>query len=224
MSSDARARTRRRMRPQVLSALVIALLLSAAGGGLRVAAAQEAAGDARVQALAQSRQAAEQAHLRRVAAWGALNAAGGLALVLSTSRAAHPARWGFGLQSGLWGAVNLGIALPGLLGGPGDPASAFQDALGAERTLHDILLLNMGLNVAYAGVGTAMVVAGYRDVRSARSWRGHGTALVIQGAGLFVLDGVALLASRTRLADLLRLPEGIVGALGPGGFVLSVPL
>lgn len=196
------------------SRFLIALLL--AGVILPAASlrAQEERAEERVSALSVALQQGQQAHLQRVAVWGGLNAAAGLALVLSAGRRAHPARWGFGLQSGLWGAVNLGIALPGLLGGPGDAAVSYPQALSAERTYHDLLLLNMGLNVAYTGVGTALLVAGYRGVRSARAWRGHGAALVVQGAGLLVLDGVALLAARARLADLLRLSTDLTAAAG----------
>lgn len=43
---------------------------------------------------------------------------------------------------------------------------------------------------------------GYRDVRSAAAWRGHGAALIVQ-AGLLVLDGIALWDARGRLSHLL---------------------
>jgi sulfite exporter TauE/SafE len=75
--------------------------------------------------------------------------------------------------------------------------------LGAERQFHDILLFNLGLNVAYSAVGATMLGAGYRDVTSAGRWRGFGTSLILQGAGLLVLDGIAFFASRARLGTLL---------------------
>lgn len=202
---------------QALVALLLAVMILPAAS----LCAQETPAP-RVRALSRALKQDQQAHLQRVAVWGGLNAAAGLALVLGTRRRDRPARWGFGLQSGLWGAVNLGIALPGLLSGPGEVTAAYSQALGAERAYHDVLLFNMGLNVAYAGVGTALIVAGYRGVRSARAWRGHGTALVVQGAGLFVLDGVALLAARARLADLLRLSADLAAAAGPRGLVFTL--
>ncbi len=200
--------------------LLLCCALIVAAGFALVPVAAEAQDAEAVHQLAAARMDAERDHLWRVAAWGGLNAAGGLALVLSTRRAAHPARFGFGLQAGVWGVVNLGIAVPGLIGGAGTTTSAFAEALAAERGLHDLLLLNMGLNVAYAGVGAAMVVAGYRGVKSAEAWRGHGTALIVQGLGLLVLDGVALLASRARLADLLSVAGHVSGRAAPGGFAL----
>jgi hypothetical protein len=145
---------------------------------------------------------AERAHLWRVAAWGGANALGGLALVWGTSRSQRSARWHFGAMSAGWGLVNVGIATAGLLGSSAPPAD-LTAVRTAERQFHDILLFNLGLNVAYSAVGATMLGAGYRDVSNAERWRGFGTSLVLQGAGLLVLDGIAFFASRTRLAGLL---------------------
>lgn len=171
---------------------------------------------------AQSLQEAQRAHLWRVMAWGGVNAIGGTALFLEADSRRDPARHGFGAQSAAWGLVNVGIATVGLLADGGDTAGEKSETLAAERNYHDILLLNIGLNLAYSSVGTAMVVASYQGVDSARAWRGHGTALIVQGAGLLVLDGIALLGSRRRFGGLLGMPGQISGSALPGGFVLRV--
>ena len=196
---------------------------------LNRAMAQTSEDGARIESLVAERQASQRRHLWRVGAWGSLNFLGGAALMLGSDRQRQAARWGFGLQSGLWGAVNLGIAGVGLLSSSGSPTSVYGDAVSGERNYHDVLLLNMGLNVAYAAVGAAMVVAGYRDVRSAASWRGHGLALILQGAGLLVLDGISLVASRLRLTDLLGpdfvgVAGGLSGVAFPGGVSVVIPL
>lgn len=176
-----------------------------------------------VAALAQARHDAERAHLWRVAVWGTLNAAGGLALVLGTGRQEQPAYWGFGAQSGLWGAVNIGIAAAGLAAG-GDVSTSYDAALSAERTYHDILLFNLGLNVAYSSVGASLVILSYRGVDSARSLRGHGSSLIMQGAGLLVLDAIAFVGSRTRLAGLLDMVGSISARALPTGFAVAITL
>lgn len=175
----------------------------------------------RVASLVRDRTDAERAHLWRIAAWGTLNAAGGLALVLGTGRQERPAYWGFGAQSGLWGVVNIGIATAGLLSG-GDPVSGFDAAVAAERTYHDILLFNLGLNVAYSAVGTTLVAVSYRGVDSARSLRGHGTSLIMQGAGLILLDAIAFFGSRARLAGLLDMAGSVSARALPSGVALSI--
>lgn len=171
---------------------------------------------------AQTLQDAQRAHLWRVMAWGGANAIGGTGLFLEADSRRDPTCHGFGVQSAAWGLVNIGIATVGLLADRGNTAGKKAKTLVAERNYHDILLLNMGLNVAYSSVGTAMVVASYQGVDSARAWRGHGAALIVQGTGLLVLDGIALLGSRRRLGGLLGMPGQISGSALPGGFVLRV--
>jgi hypothetical protein len=101
-----------------------------------------------------------------------------------------------------WGVVNVGIAAGGLLAAGPSP-SELDALLAAERQFHDILLFNLGLNVAYSAVGATMLGASYYGVENAGRWRGFGTSLILQGAGLLVLDGIAFWASRDRLASLL---------------------
>ena len=175
-----------------------------------------------VQRLSQQRQTAETRHLWRVGAWGAANALGGLALVAATARSERTARWNFGAMSAGWGVVNVGIATAGLLSGNAAADPTLQAALGAERTFHDLLLVNLGLNVGYAAVGGALLAAGRRSVDHAARWRGFGTSLILQGAGLLVLDGIAFLASRARLGTLVDTAVQVSAHAGPTGAALTL--
>ena len=163
---------------------------------------------------------AQRTHLWRVGVWGGANAVGGLALVLASSRSDQSGRWNFGAMTAGWGAVNVGIAAAGLLGTT-PPTAEAAAVLDAERQFHDILLFNLGLNVAYSAVGGTMLAAGYRDVSNAARWRGFGSSLILQGAGLLVLDGVAFFASRTRLADLLDPATAVSVQPLPTGIALT---
>lgn len=202
-----------------LPAALLGVLLATAPSTLYAQASPET-----VSTLAADLYDAQQAHLWRVGGWGGANLIGGLALWLSTHRADRPARWSFGGMTAGWGAVNLGIAaLGGLALDP--PATTTAAALSAERTYHDLLLLNLGLNVAYMGVGGTMLAAGYRNVGHAPEWRGAGTALLIQGAGLLALDGVAFIASRSRLGELIQTATGAVSLhIGPSRVALAIGL
>jgi hypothetical protein len=215
-----------RTRPHRTTLGVFLVLLLAAAvvapASAQETAPVERAASARVEALSSDLNDARRDHLWRVAAWGGVNVAGGLALVLASGRDERGARWAFGAMSAGWGAVNVGIAAVGLATAPTEAATAYGAALSAERNFHDILLLNLGLNVAYAGVGGTMLAAGYRDVSNAAEWRGFGTSLILQGAGLLVLDGVAFLASRTRLADLVGLAGDLSATALPTGFRLAL--
>lgn len=169
--------------------------------------------------------AAQRAHLWRVAAWGGANVIGGLALAGASSRTGPTAaRWNFAAMSAGWGAVNVGIAAVGLATTPSTPLTDPAAALAAERQFHDILLFNLALNLGYAAVGGTMLAAGYRGIDSAARWRGFGTALILQGAGLLVLDGIAFLASRTRLSALLDPASALSLQIAPTGAALTLSL
>ncbi len=171
----------------------------------------------RIEALVTDRVRAERNHLWRVAAWGSANIVGGLAL----QQAADPTDTrAFGFQSAVWGAVNVGIAAVGLINSRDRPTT-WRNAIDAERRYHDILLANLGLNVGYASVGTAMIVASAYDVDRAAAWRGHGSALILQGAGLLVLDAIAWLGSRGRIVDFLGMPGDLAARPLPVGGALT---
>ena len=177
--------------------------------------------DSLVQAQSGQLQAARRAHLWRVAAWGGANALGGLALVWASSRSTRSARWHFGAMSAGWGVVNVGIAAGGLLAS-GPPPVEPNALLAAERQFHDILLFNLGLNVAYSAVGATMFGASYYGIDNVGRWRGFGTALILQGAGLLVLDAVAFWASRGRLSSLLDAGVQLSVQAAPTGIALML--
>lgn len=171
----------------------------------------------RIETLVTDRLRAERNHLWRVGAWGSTNIVGGLALRATSDHADVRA---FGFQSAAWGAVNVAIATAGLLGSRDRPTT-WRSAIDAERQYHDILLANLGLNVGYASVGTAMVVASSYDVDHSAEWRGHGSALILQGTGLLVLDAIAWLGSRGRIVDFLSMPGDLSARSLPMGGALT---
>ena len=167
--------------------------------------------------LADALAADQRAHLVRVGAWGAANAAAGLALIALSDAEADRARRAFGIQTAAWGVINGTIAAVGLARGPGEATAEWASALGAENAYADILLVNLGLNVGYSAVGATMALAASRGVPNAELWRGHGLAVVIQGVGLLVLDTVAYLGTRARLDALTDLVTEVALHPVPGG-------
>jgi len=126
--------------------------------------------------------AAERAHLLRLALWGAASLLIGTALVamLRLGRPRSPLLKHFGIQTGAWGAVELGVALLLLR------SLALRDLSGATR-LDRRVWMNIGLDVGYVLVGITLVVIGWRAVRRF-GLVGAGMAIVLQGAALAVLD------------------------------------
>jgi hypothetical protein len=176
---------------------------------------------ASVPAVAAALDRARSDHLRRVALWGAANVVLGAGLWASAG-SDTPTRRGFGIQTAAWGAINLGIAAwAGLSFSETDPG-ALSGVLAAEDRWAHILLVNLGLNVGYMAVGGALWAASTRGLRSGRAVRGHAAAVVLQGAGLLVLDGVAWLSSSHRLEVLRGIVESMSVSAGPAAGTLSV--
>jgi hypothetical protein len=132
--------------------------------------------------------ALERAHLLRLIVWGGASLLVGSALLallrvrgLRASLLDH-----FGIQTALWGAIDLALALLGLndLG--------LRDLDGATR-LDRFLWLNVGLDAGYVMVGLTLLVLGWRTPRRP-GLVGAGLAVVVQGSALAYLD--LLLASQ----------------------------
>ncbi len=118
------------------------------------------------------------------------------------------------------GARQPGVPAAGLRPS-GPPPAEPGPLLAAERQFHDVLLLNLGLNVAYSAVGATMLGASHYGVDNVGRWRGFGTSLILQGAGLLVLDGIAFWASRGRLASLLDAGVQLSMRPAPTGLALT---
>jgi hypothetical protein len=123
-------------------------------------------------------------------AWGLASTVAGSLL---WARAGDEERRAFGRQTAAWGAVDLAIATAAHL------RAARRDRPMDERDrrrLYRLLVVNSGLDVVYV-VGGAAVAAQAdrlsarwpgRRPRSADQLRGDGSAVVLQGLFLFVLD------------------------------------
>jgi hypothetical protein len=126
--------------------------------------------------------ALERAHLLRLVVWGGASLLVGSALLallrvrgLRSSLLDH-----FGIQTALWGAIDLALALLGL------NHLALRDLDGATR-LDRFLWLNVGLDAGYVMVGITLLVIGWRAPRRL-GLVGAGLAVVVQGSALAFLD------------------------------------
>jgi hypothetical protein len=155
---------------------------------------------------------AQLAHLVRVAAWGGANVAGGAALMGGTAAATAaglhtaPELFGFGAQASLWGAINVAIAAGGYFFLDG-VTTDLVEALEAEDTWRTILLVNEVLDVGYVVFGLGLLLVGLLPIPLAAQLRGHGMGIIMQGAGLLLLDGLALIEAYDRKAKLDRFRE-----------------
>jgi hypothetical protein len=126
--------------------------------------------------------ALERAHLLRLIVWGGASLlVGGLLLALLRLRDHRSALlYHFGLQTTLWGAIDLVLALLSL------QRLGLRDLAGATR-LDRFLWLNVGLDVGYVMVGLTLLVFGWR-VPQRPGLVGAGLAVIMQGSALAILD------------------------------------
>jgi hypothetical protein len=126
---------------------------------------------------------AERGHLVRLLWWGLASViVGGTVLVGLRARAPRPALvWHFAIQTAAWGAIDVALVAMGWQG------LRLRDVDG-YRALREFLWLNVGLDAGYVGVGVTLAICGW--VMGKRvGLVGAGTAVVVQGLALLVLDG-----------------------------------
>jgi hypothetical protein len=127
-------------------------------------------------------QAAERVHLFRLVIWGAASVLVGSALLALLRVRSHRSALldHFGIQTAAWGAVELSLAVLSLR------SLTVRDLASATR-LDRFLWLNVGLDTGYVMVGLALLVVGWRVARRP-GLVGAGTAVVVQGTALALLD------------------------------------
>jgi hypothetical protein len=126
--------------------------------------------------------AAERAHLLRLAIWGGASVLVGGALLglLRLRRERSSLLEHFAIQTVAWGAVDLVLALAGR------QRLELRDLAAATR-LDRFLWLNIGLDAGYVMVGLTLLAVGWRVIRRP-GLVGAGLGVIVQGAGLAVLD------------------------------------
>ena len=126
--------------------------------------------------------ALERAHLLRLLAWSGLSIVAGTALfaAITIRRAGTALLRHFAIQMTAWGLVNLAIA------GWGLSRLAERDHASATR-LDRVLWLSVGLDIGLIAVGLTLAVTGWMLARRLGTV-GAGIGVLVQGAGLLVLD------------------------------------
>lgn len=120
---------------------------------------------------------------RQLALWAAVSLGTGVLLVLVGT----PFWRGAGVQVLVWGAIDGVIAAAGWRdrrrgarsGVDRDPAASER----RRRRLRRLLLVNVGLDVVYLAIGTALLGFDAGPVRA-----GHGVGVIVQGGFLLVFD------------------------------------
>ncbi|PQA60378.1 DUF6992 family protein [Siphonobacter curvatus] len=95
-----------------------------------------------------------------------------------------------------WAAIDLVLAGASLLSNRKPlPARSADEVLKQQRKFEKIFLINTALDVVYVGGGVYLNQRGERQDKA--QLRGFGKAVILQGAFLFLFDGVMYAAHRT---------------------------
>ena len=126
--------------------------------------------------------ALERAHLLRLVLWGGASLLVGSALLAFLRFRGHRSSLleHLGIQTTLWGVIDLALAMLGLRG------LELRDLASATR-LDRFLWLNIGLDAGYVMVGVTLLVFGWRAPQRP-GLVGAGLAVIVQGSGLAILD------------------------------------
>ncbi len=137
-------------------------------------------------------------------AWAGANlVVGGIGYFQSTGDARY-----FHQMNAFWNVVNVGIAVPGLIGTYRKKTKelTFESVYKNQQKLQTIYLFNAGLDVSYMVTGWALFNYGNTQTGTLRNrFRGYGQSLVLQGGYLFVYDMImfALLKKTGKKLDLM---------------------
>jgi hypothetical protein len=125
---------------------------------------------------------AEQQHLLRLLFWSGLSILGGTAALATVvvRRFQSPLLKHFAIQMTAWGLIVAAIA------GIAWRGAHFRDVSGAAR-LERFLWMSIGLDVGYVAIGVVLAGAAWALARR-MSGVGAGTAIVVQGIALLVID------------------------------------
>jgi len=115
----------------------------------------------------------------------------------------------FHQMNAFWNVVNLSIGALAYYQGVHSDPSAFNlhQSMEEARSIENILLLNIGLNVGYIATGGFLWERGIR--KDNRRLLGYGPSLVVQGGFLLVFDSILYTLTRSNNQQLFQMLEQI---------------
>ncbi len=167
--------------------------------------------------LALSRNGITRKAMITLGSWSVLNIAGGFIIAGQTHGEAHYA-W---QMNAYWNFINLGLSAAALIQSRRTMAqSATTDGnVNAQEAIGKLYAVNFGLDVAYMIGGFYLRERGNREAndKPRDRFKGYGTSLVVQGAFLFLMDGVMLHVHHRNSLRLQQHIRQLELASGPNG-------
>lgn len=91
----------------------------------------------------------------------------------------------------MWGGINLGLAALGYLGIKNKDGMTLSQSLKQQSGVEKTYIFNLGLDAAYIASGFYLKERSRNpSVKNPQKYKGYGESIILQGAGLMLLDGV----------------------------------
>lgn len=138
--------------------------------------------------------------------WAVVNIGTGFAIAPGTQGQTQY----FWRMNGYFNLVNLGLAAMGYFNAvkAANKTYSLADNIRQQAAIEKIYLFNMGLDLAYIGVGAYLDERGnaidIRTVKSRDQLKGYGTSVIAQGGFLLLMDGVVFLLHHHNTSRLYR--------------------
>ncbi len=102
----------------------------------------------------------------------------------------HGTRKYFYQMNSMWGAVNTGLAVLGILNSEKKLHKhlTMSEDLKAQKRIEKTFLVNSGLDAAYTSAGLYLNIRGNK--RNNAQLKGFGSSVIMQGIFLFLFDGI----------------------------------
>jgi len=120
----------------------------------------------------------------------------------------------------IWGAINIGLALPGYFKAKNAiPNTTLSANLRQQMQTEQVFLFNTGLDIAYVMAGFLLKSEGKHKANKQAQFNGFGNGLLLQGGFLFLFDLSAYLIHYRHGAELNPMIDRL--SINPSGFGLQ---
>lgn len=130
----------------------------------------------------------------------------------------------FHMGNVMWNAVNLGLALPGIIGSYRTQTAglSYAKTLNLQSRAEKIYLFNAGLDVGYVMAGFALKGYSHKFSNRADMLQGFGNSLLLQGGFLLLFDTGMFLAHHFNFKKRLQRPYPELSFTGKELFIRQV--
>lgn len=124
----------------------------------------------------------------------------------------------------MWGGINLGLAALGYIGTKNKDGLNIVQSLKQQAGIEKTYMLNLGLDVAYVAGGFYLKERAKNSTKNQQKFKGYGESIILQGAALFVLDGVLFAIHNSHGKKLYKMLDKVqFGGTGNGiGIVVKL--